>query len=519
MGARDNNKREVSLQLETEKQIAEHVARYYDDPLGFVLAIFPWGEAQTFDGRPNSLANKKGPEPWQINFLTDLGEHIKENADRKAIGLDYYVWRSGVASGHGIGKGAMTAWLILFFMSTRADTRGVTTANTGNQLATKTWPELSKWHTLALNKHWFTWTATSFYFALYDENKRKNYAIDAMPYSEDNTEAFAGLHNEGRTVISIFDEASGIRGKVWDVVQGAMTDGEGFFFTFGNPTQPDGDFAEIFESERYKGKYHLYTVDSRDVSHTNKQALQDIIDMYGADSDEARVRVYGQFPSRSFNGFIPHGVVADASDRELFIDSGAALIMAIDVARFGGDETVFGWRKGRDARSRPFKAYKGLSTVQTVELAMQEVAKEKPDAVVVESTGPGAGVIDQLRARGVRVIEVHPGSAAVDFKTFGNKRAEMWAKMRDWLVQEGCISDDLTLKQQLVCVRYLLDRQTLKMRMEPKDDIAKRGLPSPDRADTLALTFGATVVRRDVSVARNRNGGDQTISDYDPFEQ
>lgn len=503
---------------ETEKQLAEFVSEFYDDPLGFVLAIFPWGEEKTFDGRPNPLKDKKGPDKWQRKFLTDLGDHIKENAGRKSIGLDYLVWRSAVASGHGIGKGAMTAWLILFFMSTRPDTRGVVTANTGNQLATKTWPELSKWWSLSLNKAWFVWTATNFYFKLYDDDKRKNYCADALPYSEDNTEAFAGLHNEGRTVFSIFDEASGIVGKVWDVVQGAMTDGEGFFFAFGNPTRPEGAFADTFDKTTAFGKmFKTMNVDSRTVEHTNKQALQDIIDMYGADSDEARVRVYGEFPSQAFNGFISHSSVADAAARELYVDNGAALIMAIDVARFGGDETVFGWRQGRDARRRPMKAYKGLSTVQITELAMIEIGKEKPDAIVIESTGPGAGVIDQLRARGVRVLEVHPGSAAVNFQTFGNKRAEMWSKMRDWVINEGCLQDDIVLKTQLVAVRYILDRQTQKMRMEPKDEMEKRGLSSPDRADTLALTFGATVTRRDITVSRSGRSN-ETVHEYDPLE-
>ncbi|MFN3612781.1 MAG: terminase, partial [Tepidimonas sp.] len=241
-------------------------------------------------------------EDWQAKILRDMGEHIRENATLSGIGLDMDVWRSATTSGHGVGKSALVAWIIYFLMSTRRDTRGVVTANTQNQLEGKTWPELAKWHNLAINKHWFTWTATQFYFSQYDEDRRKNYMVEALTVSEQKTEAFAGLHNEGKTVFAVFDEASGIFPKIWEVVDGALTDGDAFFFAFGNPTRPDGEFADCFD--KHKHMYHLYEVDSRSVSHTNKKALQDIIEKYGADSDEARIRVYGKFPRMSYNGFI-----------------------------------------------------------------------------------------------------------------------------------------------------------------------------------------------------------------------
>jgi hypothetical protein len=125
--------------------LAEQIARYTRDPLGFVLAVFPWGKAGT------TLANEKGPEPWQRDILERLGKGMLNTSE---------ALRVAVASGHGIGKSALVAWIILWAISTMPDTRGIVTANTEGQLRTKTWPELAKWHRLAVNAHWFVYTAT-----------------------------------------------------------------------------------------------------------------------------------------------------------------------------------------------------------------------------------------------------------------------------------------------------------------------------------------------------------------------
>lgn len=489
-----------NLNPTTEAKLAAFVAEFYDDPYGFVMAVFPWGDEFLPDGTANPLSEKEGPEPWQRDILLAIGEHIRENGDRLDIGIDMEVWRSAIASGHGVGKSAIVAWLIYFLMSTRRDTRGVVTASTQFQLEDKTWPELAKWHALAINAHWFEWTATSFYFKPYPEDKRKNYMVTAATVSEHKTEAFAGLHNEGKTVFVIFDEASGVLSKIWEVAEGALTDGEGFFFAFGNPTRPDGDFADCFD-EHADMYYHKH-VDARDVSHTNKNALSDIIHKYGADSDEAKVRVYGQFPVQSYNGFISTDIVTAAQERELVSDRGAALVMAVDVARFGDDESVIGYRQGRDHRSRPSKHFKGLSTTRLAEIVAIEANREQPDIIVIESTGPGAGVIDNLRDKGYRVFELHPGAQSRQPEKYVNKRAEIWALMRDWLFEQGCIPDDPELFKQLTTILYTLDRHEQRTKMEAKADMKKRGLSSPDRADTLALTFAVTLPRRDVKFGR-----------------
>lgn len=504
-----------NLSVQMERELAEFVAQFFADPLGFVMGVFPWGQPTLPDGSFNPLHDKDGPEDWQREELEALGQHIRDNVIRTELGLQMEVYRLCVASGHGIGKSAFVSWIILFLMSTRVDTRMAITASTQFQLEDKTWPELSKWHNLMLHKHWFQWTATALSFAAYPEDKRKNYRATAATVSETNTEAFAGLHNEGRTVAVVFDEASGVYPKVWEVADGALTDGEAFFFGFGNPTKPDGPFADCFD--KHSHMYRTRHVDSREVSFTNKNALNDIIRKYGEDSDEAKVRVKGQFPSQSFNGFILADAVREARHREHAHDPGAALIMAIDVARYGNDKSVIKFRQGRDARSIPALKFGKLSTVQLAEIAAREINAKRPDAVVIESTGPGAGVIDILRSKGYRIHEVHPGSAAIKHEHYVNKRAEYWAAMRDWLYDTGAIEDDDALTEQLVTIMYTLDRHEQRIKLEAKEDMKKRGLPSPDEADTLALTFAVTVARRDRNNLRSANRGRMSLTQEDPL--
>ncbi len=488
--------RQDNLSLKTEENLAEFISGFRYRAYDFVMSVFPWGEADTF------LEDEIGPDVWQKDLLDAVSEHRRVNKIRKDLGLETHPWRSAVASGHGVGKSAEVAWINYWLMSTSPDCRGSITANTGTQLDTRTWPELAKWHSLAINRHWFTWTASSFYFSAYPEEQRKNYMINAVTTSAENTEAFAGLHNKHSVCIIAFDEASGIESNIWEVVEGAMmASEEAFFFVYGNPTRPDGEFRQCFTI--YKHLFHTVHVDSRDVRHTNKTAIAQTIDKYGIDSDRVKVRVLGQFPDKAFDGFIPTSSIFEAQDREGVHDPGAPIIMGVDVARFGDDNTVIRVRQGRDARSiRRVEVLHGSNVVVAAEVA-KEADKWDPDAIVIESVGPGAGVIDILRAKGYRVFEVHPNQKADDVKRHANLRAEMWTRLRDWLIEHGCIDRSPELERDLQEIRYTVAKQTNRMQIEAKQTMKDRNLPSPDDGDSLALTFAVQPARRDSRTARH----------------
>ncbi|EBW1503727.1 terminase, partial [Salmonella enterica subsp. enterica serovar Saintpaul] len=246
--------------MSPEEQLVEDVASFTYDPLGYALYAFPWGEDGT------ELAHATGPRKWQADAFREIRDHLQNPATR------HQPLMLSRASGHGIGKSAFISMLINWGMSTCEDCKVVVTANTDNQLRTKTWPEIIKWSNLAITKEWFTCTATAMYSN--DPGHDKRWRADAIPWSEHNTEAFAGLHNERKRIIVVFDEASNIADLVWEVAEGALTDEdtEIIWVAFGNPTRNTGRFRECFR--KYKHRWKCAQIDSRTVEGTNKQQLQ-----------------------------------------------------------------------------------------------------------------------------------------------------------------------------------------------------------------------------------------------------
>ena len=182
--------------LNPESQLIEDIASFTHDPVGYVNYAFPWGEQGT------QLETEQGPRVWQNELNQALGEHLQNPKTR------YEPFLYAVASGHGIGKSAEIGMLLNWGMSTCEDCKVVITSNTERQLLTKTMPEISKWFRLAINSHWWTVNATSIHSIV--KKHAKSWVADAIPWSKNNTEAFAGLHNKKKRIILIFDESSAI---------------------------------------------------------------------------------------------------------------------------------------------------------------------------------------------------------------------------------------------------------------------------------------------------------------------
>lgn len=456
--------------------LAEEVAKFRNDPLGFVYFAYPWGEGELQDKQLNN---------WQIEVLSYIGECLQNGIN---------LIRIAVASGHGVGKSALVGMLAKWSMSTESDCRGVITANTENQLKTKTWAELAKWYNLSICKDWFDFNATS--ICSNEKGHERTWRIDQIPWSLNNTEAFAGLHNQGNRILLIFDEASAIPDRIWEVAEGALTDKDTqiIWLCFGNPTRNSGRFFECFNKMAHRWK--TIRVDSRTVPISNKEQIKEWIDDYGEDSDFVRVRVRGEFPRAGETQFIPSELVEFARGKH-FAEieyRHAPKVMGVDVARFGSDETVFYFRQG--LASFNMKTFRGLDTQTIGELINQEAKEFKADAVFIDAVGIGAGVVDKVRSLGVQgVYECNGGSQALRHKEFVNRNAEMWQKVREWLKAGGSIPDDDVLCDQLTNREYGYDSSS-RLQLEKKEDMKKRGLSSPDRADALALTFYADVSSR-----------------------
>ena len=491
----------MTVTTDRDEQITEDLARFVHDPLGWVLWAFPWGEEGTV------LAKETGPRRWQRKLLTEIGNRLKAGA---SMAEAMEPMRFARASGHGIGKSAVVAWLINWAISTREYTRGVVTANTENQLRTKTWPEVAKWHSLSICGHWFVCAATSIHAIGADEKK---WRIDAVPWSEHNTEAFAGLHNKGGRLLLLFDEASAIADKVWEVADGALTD-EGteiIWCAFGNPTRNAGRFRECFR--RFASRWEHEQIDSRTVEGVNRKFLDQLVADNGEDSDLVKVRVRGMFPTSSFKQFIATEDVDAAFGRHLRTEQfrSAPKILTVDPAWSGDDPLVIGLRQGlafRVLRVIP----KNDNDVQIANIVAQIEDEEQADGVIIDG-GYGTGIVSAGRTMGRRWLIAWFGEKSPD-EGYLNLRAYMWGQVKKWLKEGGALPEDHGLHDELIGPETV-PRMDGKIQLESKEQMKQRGLPSPNKADALALSFAYPIQARNGPGRRQSTGMSKT--DFDPY--
>lgn len=470
------------------------------DPLRFVLFAFPWGEEGT------ELEDYEGPEEWQEELLgaISLGLLTPDEAIQIAA-----------VSGHGVGKSALASWLILWAISTAVDTKGVVTANTETQLKTKTWAELAFWHRNCATKHWFKYTPTKIHSL--DPAHKDTWRIDMVPWSLTNTEAFAGLHNKGKRILLLFDEASAIPDKIWEVARGALTDKdtEIIWCAFGNGTRNAGEFRECFR--RHRHRWTRFQVDSRNVSIANQKQLQQWLEDWGENSDFFRVRVRGLFPSASELQLIPSDLVFNAMHHEERCNLDDPVVMSLDVARGGSDKCVFRWRKGLNGRWKKKVTLEGSITRDSMRLVDKAVAlldETKPDAFFIDATGIGGPVGDRIRQLGYLCQDVQFGSKARD-KKMANKRTEMYFDLLDAFRRGFTVHDDADTEMELTAVEYTHDR-TDRTALVPKDVMKKELGFSPDDADALAMLYAFPVALKPKQMDRARPNSRQ---EYNPFKQ
>jgi hypothetical protein len=472
-----------------------------DNPLAYVMYAFCWG-------RPNSpLANRTGPNRWQREELIKIGEHIAENKARIARGEKPVVYKLAVASGRGIGKSAFVAMVVCWFISCVPGGSAIISANTDAQLTSKTFGEISKWLTLAINGYFFErtqkkitpteWFAAQLRQALRIDSGK--YYAEGILWNSDNPDAFAGEHSSIGMLL-VYDEASGIPAPIWNVSDGFFTDLTlyRFWFAFSNPRNNTGYFFECFH--KYRNFWRTRQIDSRTVEGLDTKIYDEIIAKHGEDSDTARIEVLGQFPSQGDCQFVSRQVVADAQTRELErYDDHAALVMGVDPARFGDDTTVIRMRRGRDARSYPVVELKGLDNMVVANKVADLIEQFQPDGVFIDS-GAGAGIIDRLKERGYVVHECGFGTESKD-PTYADHRTEIWAKMREWL-NGAMIDNSQFLADDLTGPMYEFQGREDKIKLESKEKMKKRGIASPNHADALAITFHLQIARYDSKIAR-----------------
>lgn len=430
--------------------------------------------AKTFHGDPVSYCKYIigiDPDPWQCETM----ESVRDNR------------RTAVRACHGPGKTFVAAVIIKWWMATRGYPRVRSTANTEKQIMSILWSELAKIHRISKDRDLYEWTKTGYFLKAAPEV----HWAQALAWSENNSEAFAGLH--APNTLYVFDESSAIVDVIWEVATGAMTHPDSRWLVMGNPTRNKGKFFECFgknkwnEGDQDSSLWHCQTISAADSPRVSDEYVAEVEREYGKDSDPYRVRVLGLPPIQESQQFIPVDLVDSAIHRNVQSLSHEPRILWCDPARFGDDSTAIGERKGRNAKL--LKRLYGQDTMKIVGQLIHYINTERTDGeaydyVVIDEIGIGSGIVDRMREQGFDAIGVNVAekSRREDCK---NLRAELWYLTKEWL-KEGHISEEF--RDDLIGPQYSFDSNG-RLVLERKEDMKKRGLKSPDVADGLSLSF------------------------------
>ncbi len=502
--------------------LAEDAASFEMDPARFILYMWPWGEK-------GSPLEHKRPRKWLLDACARIRKKMLAN-----VGTPEDRWsavQEAIASGNGIGKSAGLCKLLLWSMATFPETRGVVTANTDTQLRTKTWPELIKWHSTMLCRHWFEVTKTAIFakepaLALMiakglkvDHIKRAqleaNWRIDAVPWSISNLEAFTGLHNEGKRLALAMDEASGIDDPVWEKFDTFLTDPgtQILWLALGNPTRARGRFRECWQ--KFRELWGTINIDSRTVDGTNKAQYEKWARTYGEQSQFFQVAVAGQFVDAEANQLISLQWIAEARMRGYAAaadGSHGKLRVSVDVSDGGADDTVYtamrhydsiriGLRQTKASYAHSVAVIEAAAATKTMFEAWGGVPSK--DDIVVDRMGVGAGTAGTLMndPAHLNVIGYAGGESSSNPKKFRNRRVQSYLALRNDLRDGGLAllptfvetkEDWDELEAQLCSVKSKVNNDKLED-LWTREEMRRDGIDSPDRADSMAMQYASHV--------------------------
>ena len=478
----------------------KQVMRWRASPFHFVLeAIFKITEADWkpwVPGTPRPPEAPIGPELWQGQFLKDVGHAITHGRRRFSV-----------RAGHGVGKTGVEAWLILWFVLFHRNLKVPVTANSQDQLRDVVWAEVTRWHRelpkflgdlIEINAERI--------FVKADPDGAFAVARTARP---ERPEALQGFHAE--TLAFFIEEASGIEEIIFETAGGALSSEDSWVFMFANPTRTNGYFYRSHHENR--GSWRTYHVPCHASYRVAPNYAATIAQEYGHDSNVYRVRVLGDFPLTEDDSVISLGVVEAAISREVSpVDAG--IVWGLDVARFGDDSTALAKRCG-NILLEPVREWRKIDLMQVCGIISKEYGEtafdKRPTSINVDVIGLGAGVVDRLREVGLPVRGINVGEAAAfDPSRYMRLRDELWFRAKEWFdARDVCIPRDQGLIGELTVPKYRIESSG-KIKVESKDDMKKRGVKSPNKADAFCLTFAGG----DIKVEQRRH---TAVAEYDPF--
>lgn len=317
---------------------------------------------------------------------------------------------------------------------------------------------------------------------------------------------FQGHHRH--YVLVILDEACGVPEQLWTAVESVTTNVECRILAIGNPDDPNSEFGNVCKPG---SGWNVVGVSAFDTPNFTDEEVPDALRplliapeweedkrrRWGVESPRYTSKVLGQFPDIGEDVLIPPSLIEAAQRRSL--DPGNHGILGVDVARYGTDRSVIYLRRGPVVRL--IGEYAKVGTMETTGRVVAALREHAADEIRVDGVGVGGGVVDRLVEQGFTVVDMQSGAGAADREHYLNARAEWYWALRQRL-EDGDLDldpDDDELAAQLGSLKYKFTSRG-QIQIESKDELKRRGLPSPDRADAVMLTAAGHVAVPDVIV-------------------
>jgi antitoxin component of MazEF toxin-antitoxin module len=416
------------------------------------------------------------PDVWQVEFLNHIAAGNR---------------RISVRSGHGVGKSTASAWAMIWYLFLRFPVKIVVTAPTSSQLYDALFAEVKRWVKVLPPMLAEQLEVKQDRIEMKDANNEA--FISARTSRAEQPEALQGVHSDN--VMLVADEASGIPEQVFEAAAGSMSGHAAVTLLLGNPVRSSGFFYDTHN--RLASDWVTMKVSCADSPRVSEAYMEEMKARYGEESNAYRIRVLGEFPRSDDDTVIPMELLELATNRDVEASKHAPLVWGLDVARFGSDRSALCKRQG-NAVVEPIKTWKNLDLMQLTGAVVAEyeilVPSQRPQEILVDSIGLGAGVVDRLKELGLPARGINVAESPAMGGTYRNLKAELWHKAKAWLEQRDCrMPKDEALIAELAAVRYSFTSNG-KIQIEGKDELKKRGLPSPDRADAFCLTFASDAV-------------------------
>ena len=443
------------MKVSTLNPFVAFLQKYQNDPCLFVEQVL-----------------KVTPDPWQKELLNQVALSTR---------------KISVRSGHGTGKSTVASWVIIWYFLTKHPCKIVLTAPTSSQLFDALFSEVKSWIKKLPEGLQALLEVTSDRVVLL--SAPQDAFISCRTARAETPEAMAGVHSDN--VLLVIDEASGIPEKVFEAAAGSMSGESCSTLMLGNPVRTSGSFYE--SHHRLKSEWYTMHVSCVDSPRVSKEFIKEMAVRYGEDSSAYYVRVLGKFPKIDDETIISLSLVEDAQARDIIMSEHTPRIWGLDIARFGTDSSVLAERQGTVITK--IEVWKGKDLMQLTGLVHSKYnnlgPSEQPIEIMVDSIGLGAGVLDRLKELGLPARGINVSESPSMRGQYINLRAELWFRMKEFLEARDCkLPKDESLFSELVSPRYSFS-STGKLKVESKQDMKKRGLPSPDRADAVILTLAS----------------------------